>query len=179
LTPSGSIDAGQDRAKVAVAGRIWVEGIHDAELLERIWGDDLRFEGIVVEPVHGVDDLPALVRRFRPARQRRLGILLDHLVGGSKEARIAAEVAGPHVLVTGHPYVDIWQAIRPDVIGIDAWPTVPKGEPWKEGVIRALGGRGESGEFWRSVLGRVTSYRDVETPLVTAVESMIDFVTAS
>jgi len=178
VTASGSIDIGPTEARVARASRIWVEGVHDAELIEKIWGDDLRIEGVVVEPVHGADDLPQMVRAFRPDRGRRLGILLDHLVGDSKEARIAADIAGPHVMVTGHPYVDIWEAIRPDVVGIDAWPAVPRGRPWKEGVVAALGARVEPGEFWRSVLGQVSTYRDVETPLITAVERLIDFVTA-
>jgi hypothetical protein len=177
ITASGSVGAGPSRARVAAASRIWVEGIHDAELLEQIWGDDLRAEGIVVEPLHGADDLVAHVRAFAPSPQRRLGILLDHLVAGSKETRIAAQVRHQQVLVTGHPYVDIWQAVRPGVIGLDAWPEIPPGQPWKEGIVAALHLRAEPGEFWQSVRSRVTSYRDVETPLITAVERLIDFVT--
>ena len=84
----------------------------------------------------------ALVREFAPGPGRRLGVLLDHLVPGSKETRIAEEVRrahGAHVTVLGHPYVDVWQAIRPQVLGIDAWPVVPKGQPWKQGVLAAAG----------------------------------------
>ena len=44
----------------------------------------------------------------------------DHLVAGSKEARIAAGVRHPEVLVVGTPFVDIWAAIRPKTAGIDA-----------------------------------------------------------
>lgn len=178
ITRSGSIDTGPARARVARAGRIWVEGIHDAELVEHIWGDDLRIEGIVVEPVHGIDNLEGQVRTFRPGSGRRLGVLLDHLVPGTKEAAIADRVAGAHVLVTGHPFVDIWQAIRPGVAGFDAWPSVPMGRPWKEGVIAALEIDTVPGVFWKTVLSRVSGYQDVETPLVTAMESLIDFVTA-
>ncbi|MDJ0663862.1 MAG: DUF3097 family protein [Acidimicrobiia bacterium] len=177
-TASGSIDTGPMRARTAGANRIWVEGIHDAELVERIWGDDLRIEGIVVEPLHGVDDLPAAVRSFAPSRNRRLGVLLDHLVPGSKESRIAAEIVDSNVLICGHPYVDIWQAVKPEPLGIAAWPDVPSGLPWKEGVITALGRVEDPGRFWQSVLSRVSSYRDVETPLVNSVEQLIDFVTA-
>jgi len=177
FTASGSVDTGPTRARVAAASRIWVEGIHDAELIERIWGDDLRVEGVVIEPMHGVDDLAQLVRRFGPGPQRRLGILLDHVIDGTKEARLAAQVKGPHVLVTGHPYVDVWQAIRPESIGIAAWPVVPIGTPWKEGVVSALGVDTTTGEFWGSALATVSSWRDVETPLVTAMERLIDFVT--
>ena len=43
-TASGSVAAPQQRAKVAKASRIYVEGKHDAELVEKIWGDDLRDE---------------------------------------------------------------------------------------------------------------------------------------
>lgn len=177
FTASGSIDTGPARALTAKASRIWVEGVHDAELIEKIWGDDLRLEGIVVEPLHGADDLPAAVRAFAPATNRRLGVLLDHLVPGSKESRLAAQVVDPDVLICGHPYVDIWQAVKPAVLGIESWPDVPPGRPWKEGVIAAFGRESEPGRFWQGVLGRVSTYRDVETPLINSVEQLIDFVT--
>ena len=177
LTASGSVDTGPVAARTAQASRIWVEGVHDAELIERIWGDDLRIEGIVVEPLHGADDLAAAVTGFGPSPRGRLGVLLDHLVAGSKESRIADSISDPNVLILGHPYVDIWQAVKPGVLGIDSWPTVPRGEPWKEGVIAALGRSDDPSGFWQAVLGRVSSYRDVETPLVNAVEQLIDFVT--
>lgn len=45
----------------------------------------------------------------------------------------------PYVLVTGHPYIDIWQAVRPAAVGIAAWPRVPPGLPWKAGVCATLG----------------------------------------
>ncbi|MCL1599284.1 MAG: DUF3097 domain-containing protein [Actinomycetia bacterium] len=177
ITASGSIDAGPHPARVAVGSRIWVEGIHDAELVEKIWGDDLRVEGIVVEPLHGADDLAGAVDEFRPGPDRRLGVLLDHLVDGSKETRIAARVAHPDVLIRGHPYVDIWQAIKPSTIGIEVWPKVPRSMPWKEGIIARLGSDLDPGPFWGRVLDSVSSYRDLETPLVNAVEQLIDFVT--
>lgn len=175
-TASGSIDAGPLPAKVARASRIYVEGIHDAELVERIWGDDLRYEGVVVEQLEGADDLAERIARFGPRDGRRLGVLLDHLVDGSKESRIAAEIDDHNVLVLGHPYVDIWQAVKPSVLGFDRWPEVPKPEPWKEGVLRRLGVDAEPPQFWKQVLGRVTTWTDLETPLVTAVEQLIDFV---
>lgn len=177
FTASGSIEAERSRARVARASRIWVEGIHDAELLEKIWGDDLRGAAIVVEPLHGADDLASAVTQFRPGPDRRLGVLLDHLVEGSKETRIARSVLHTDVLILGHPYVDIWQAIKPGTFGIAEWPEVPLGQPWKEGVIRGLGLDIETGRFWRKVLESVSSYKDVETPLVNAVEQLIDFVT--
>lgn len=174
LTASGSIATVAPAARTARASRIWVEGKHDAELLEHVWGDDLRDLGIVVEPLHGVDDLAAAVREFGPGPGRRLGILVDHLVEGSKESRIAASVDHPQLLVTGHPFVDVWQGIRPRAVGIVAWPTVPRGVPWKEGMCRALGVPLDG--FWPKLRNKVTSYRDLEPELVGAVERLIDFV---
>ena len=65
-TASGSIAAPDQRAKVARASRIYVEGKHDAELVEKIWGDDLRDVAVAVEYLEGVDDLPAIVAEFEP-----------------------------------------------------------------------------------------------------------------
>ena len=70
-TASGSIAVTGHRAVVARGSRIWVEGLHDAELVEKVWGHDLRVEGVVVEPLHGADDLVALVREFAPGPGRR------------------------------------------------------------------------------------------------------------
>jgi hypothetical protein len=117
-TASGSAAAAPARARVARASRIYVEGLHDAALVEKVWGDDLRAEGIVVEHFGGIDDLVAEVRAFAPDPGRRLGVLVDHLLPGTKEWRIAADVTSPHVRVLGHPYVDVWQAVRPGVLGI-------------------------------------------------------------
>ena len=175
-TASGSVAVTDRRARVARASRILVEGVHDAELVERVWGDDLRVEGVVVERLDGIDVLPQLVARFDPGRGRRLGVLVDHLVDGSKEARLAAAVEGPDVLVTGTPFVDVWQAVRPGVVGIPSWPEVPRGEDWKSGVCRRLG-IGDPPALWRRILSSVSSYADLEPALVGAVERLIDFVT--
>ena len=175
-TNSGSVAVDGVRARVARASRIWVEGVHDAALVERIWGDDLRIEGVVVEPLGGIDDLAAAVAEFEPGPTRRLGVLVDHLVAGTKESRIVAGVSSPYVLVTGHPYIDVWQAVKPARIGIARWPTIAPGRPWKEGACAALG-IAEPADMWRHILSRVDSYRDVETPLITAMERLIDFVT--
>jgi hypothetical protein len=175
---SGSTYVAGARARVAREGRIYVEGKHDAELVEKVWGHDLRIEGVVVEPLHGVDDLPAIVRDFQPGAGRRLGVLVDHLVRGSKESRIAEQVTGEHALVVGHPFVDIWQAVKPAVVGIRAWPTVPKGQPWKEGVCRALGWEDDTGYVWaQRILARVRTWTDLEPQLIGRVEELIDFVT--
>jgi hypothetical protein len=158
---------------------VYVEGRQDAELVERVWGDDLRAEGVVVEHLGGIDDLAAVVRDFRPGPDRRLGVLVDHLVAGSKESRIAASVTSPHVLVVGHPYVDVWQAVKPASLGIARWPDVPRGQPWKKGVCRALGWAPDTAAAWRRILAAVDSYADLEPSLLGRVEEVIDFVTAT
>jgi hypothetical protein len=176
-TASGSVAAPKEErgAKVARGSRLLVEGVHDASLVERVWGDDLRDAGLVVEPLHGIDDLVTVVETFRPDADNRLGILVDHLVPGSKETRIVDRVRSPYVLVAGIPYVDIWQAVKPAAVGIAAWPHVSKGRPWKQGVCEALG-VGDEREMWRRVLAGCRSWTDLETPLVHAVESLLDFV---
>ncbi|WP_030984471.1 DUF3097 domain-containing protein [Streptomyces sp. NRRL S-1813] len=176
-TASGSLAVPGARARVARAGRIYVEGRHDAELVERVWGDDLRIEGVVVEYLEGIDDLPAIVRGFSPGPDARLGVLVDHLVPGSKESRIAAEVTGDHALVVGHPYIDVWEAVKPSSVGIASWPSVPHGQDWKTGVCRALGWPENTGAAWQRILSCVRSYKDLEPALLGRVEELIDFVT--
>ncbi|MEU1520628.1 DUF3097 domain-containing protein [Nocardia rhamnosiphila] len=172
---SGSTRVEGLRAKVAAPSRIWVEGVHDAALVERVWGHDLRVEGVVVEHLEGLDNLGARLTDFGPGPGRRVGVLVDHLVTGSKETRLTTGL-GEHVLVTGHPYVDVWQAVKPAVLGIPEWPRVPRGEDWKTGVCRRLGW-GTPQEGWRRVYSAVNSFRDLEAPLLGAVERLIDFVT--
>lgn len=185
-TASGSVRVQNARATTARASRIWVEGVHDAELVEKVWGEDLRHEGIVVEPLHGVDDLAGAIAAFAPSPRSRLGILVDHLVPGSKEERIAAEAmrtpgAAGNVLILGHPYVDVWQVIKPQVIGVEAWPVVPKGQDWKTGVLRALGWpartKEDVGLGWKRLLSHVRTYADLEPSLLGRVEELIDFLT--
>ncbi len=180
-TASGSLAVAHAPARVARASRIWVEGIHDAALVERIWGDDLRIEGVVVEPLHGIDDLMARLHDFGPEPGRRVGVLVDHLVSGSKESRIVGELRRAswreYVHITGHPYVDVWQAVKPAALGIEAWPVVPRNIPWKDGICRALG-VSDPPLMWRKLLAAVNDYTDVEPPLLRAVEELIDFVTA-
>jgi hypothetical protein len=177
-TASGSVAPPVSRAKVAKASRIYVEGKHDAELVEKIWGDDLRDVGVVVEFLGGIDDLPAIVAEFAPDAGRRLGVLVDHLVDGSKESRIAAQVSSPAVLIVGHPYIDVWAAVKPSVLGIACWPDVPRGTPWKEGVLAAIGWPPDTAAGWRRILAGVRTYADLEPAFLGRVEELIDFVTA-
>ncbi len=186
-TASGSFAVADQKARVALPSRIFVEGRHDAELVEKVWGADLRVEGIVVEYLEGVDDLVGIVGEFAPGPGRRIGVLVDHLVAGSKESRIADAVArgpfGAHVLVVGHPFVDVWQAVKPARVGLAAWPDVPRSIEWKHGMCEALGWPHEEqadiARAWQRILGQVRTYADLEPVVLGRVEQLIDFVTAS
>ena len=185
-TASGSFAVADQRARVAAPSRIFVEGRHDAELVEKVWGADLRVEGVVVEYLEGVDELDAIVREFAPGPGRRIGVLVDHLVAGSKESRIADAVArspfAPHVLVVGHPFVDVWQAIKPARLGLEVWPEIPRSVEWKHGICAALGwphdDQADIARAWQRILGRVRTYTDLEPLVLGLVEQLIDFVTA-
>ncbi len=184
-TASGSVAVPDARARVARASRIYVEGRHDAELIAQVWGDDLKIEGVVVEQLGGVDDLVNIVAEFAPSPRRRLGVLVDHLVTGSKEARIADAVrrspGGNDTLVVGHPYVDIWQAVKPQRLGLAAWPEVPRQVEWKHGACQALGlphaDQADIARAWRHIRSRVRDWNDLEPALISRVEELIDFVT--
>lgn len=183
---SGSVKVANQRARVARGSRIWVEGKHDAELVEKVWGDDLRYEGVVVEMLEGVDNLEAALEEFEPEPGRRVGVLVDHLVPNSKESRIADAVisrfGSANVLILGHPYVDVWQAVKPARVGLQSWPTIERGTEWKLGILRELGWpHGEQADIaqgWKRILGTVRTYADLEPSLLGRVEELIDFVTA-
>ncbi|MEZ3156224.1 DUF3097 domain-containing protein [Microbacterium sp. BWR-S6Y] len=184
-TASGSFAAEDQRARTARASRIFVEGKHDAELVEKVWGADLRAEGVVVEFLEGVDLLEEKLDAEPPTAERRYGVLVDHLVPNSKESRIAEKIArgrhGAHVRIVGHPFVDVWQCVTPRALGIAAWPEVPRGIEWKVGVCRALGWPAEeqadTARAWQHILSKVTTFRDLEPALLGRVEELIDFVT--
>ncbi|GAA4802023.1 DUF3097 domain-containing protein [Nocardioides caeni] len=184
-TASGSVAVHDAKARVARASRIFVEGRHDAELVEKVWGDDLRIEGVVVEYLGGVDDLADHLVSFKPGPERKVGVLVDHLVRGSKESRIADAIArspqGQHVRIVGHPFVDVWQAVKPDRIGLREWPTIPRSIEWKKGVCQHLGwphrDQADIARAWQQILSRVSSFADLEPELLGRVEELIDFVT--
>jgi hypothetical protein len=185
-TASGSLAVDHAPARIARGSRIFVEGRHDAELVEKVWGADLRVEGVVVEYLEGVDNLADTFAEFGPGPARRVGVLVDHLVAGSKESRIADAVArGPHgesVLVVGHPYVDVWQAVKPGRLGLAAWPEIPRSVEWKHGICAELGwpheDQADIARAWQRILGRVRNYADLEAAFLGRVEHLIDFVTA-
>ena len=180
-TASGSFHVSA-RARTARESRIWVEGKHDAELVAKIWGADLALEGVVVEELRGVDRLEECLAEFSPSPTRRAGVLVDHLVRGSQEQRIAERFSAvPGVLILGHPYVDVWQAVRPAVLGLREWPEVPRGEDIKVGTLKRLGwphaDAEDVGLGWARILEKVTTYKDLEPSLLGRMEELIDFVT--
>ena len=152
-----------------------------------MWGDDLRAEGVVVEYLQGIDLLEAALDDEPPSAERRYGVLVDHLVPGSKESRIAAAIArgrhGAHVRIVGHPWIDVWQCVTPRALGIARWPEVPAGHRVQgRGVPRArLAARDQAdiARAWQRILGAVSTYRDLEPALLGRVEELIDFVTAT
>ena len=185
-TASGSRAVEGAAARVASGSRIFVEGRHDAELVEKVWGDDLRIEGVVVEMLDGVDDLAAVICDFQPAPGRRLGVLVDHLVPGTKETKLVQEARAlrryaPYVTILGHPYVDVWQSVRPERLGLERWPVIARGQSWKHGIVAELGWPHETqtdiAHAWKRILATVRTYADLEPTLLASVEELIDFVT--
>ena len=185
-TASGSRAVTGVRARVAAGSRIFVEGKHDAELVEKVWGDDLRIEAVVVEMLDGVDDLAAVIGDFQPGPGRPLGVLVDHLVPGTKENKLVAQARAlrryaQYVTILGHPYVDVWQSVRPERLGLQSWPVIPRGQSWKHGIVAALGWPHESqtdiANAWARILATVRTYADLEPALLASVEELIDFVT--
>ena len=58
---------------------------------------------------------------------------------------------------------------------------VPKGIDWKTGTCQQLGwphrNQADIARAWKHVLGRVTSFADLEPALLGRVEELIDFTT--
>ena len=184
LTNSGSIAPEKRVARVARQSRIWVEGRHDAELIQHVWGEDLADVGVAVQLLEGVDHLEEILEVFGPTKTVRAGVLVDHLVPGSKESRIAEAVSirwEDAVLVVGHPFVDIWQAVKPQRLGLQAWPDVPRGTDVKHGTLEYLGwphaNQTDIAQGWKRILATVRNYKDLEPALLGRVEELIDFVT--
>lgn len=186
-TASGSRAVAAAPARVARGSRIFVEGRHDAELVEKVWGDDLRVEGVVIEFVGGIDDLSGIIADFAPTAERRLGVLVDHLVPGTKESRIveSARALKPwseHVCIVGHPFVDVWQSVKPGRVGLRRWPVIARGTSWKHGVLEHLGlphrDQADVARGWQAILATVRTYEDLEPSFLGRVEELIDFVTA-
>lgn len=183
-TASGSLRV-ERTAATMLPSRMWVEGRHDWQLIDKVWGEDLRHEGIAVEELAGADHLEQMLAVFKPGPGRKAAVLVDHLLPGTKESRLVdaalSRNGGEHVLVLGHPYVDVWQAIKPERVGLSEWPHIPKGIDIKAGSLAALGLAHDTvediGIGWSTILSRVRDWRDLEPALLGRVEELIDFLT--
>ena len=175
---SGSTYVTGARARVARAGRIYVEGKHDAELVEKVWGHDLRVEGVVVEPLHGVDDLPAIVRGV-PARPgttaRRAGRPPGDGLQGVADRRADHRRARPRRRPPVHRHLAGGEAVGRRHHGVAGrCRRASRGRKASAGA--GLGGR------HRLRLGAADprprdSFTDLEPALLGRVEELIDFVT--
>src|SRR5699024_12460494 len=85
-----------------------------------------------------------------------------------------------NVAVLGHPYVDVWQAVKPARVGLKEWPHVPKGTDNKVGSLKALGwphaDRADIGLGWKRILSTVRAYADVEPTLSGRLGELIGFL---
>ena len=80
--------------------------------------------------------------------------------------------------MVGHPFIDIWQAVKPSVVGIKAWPTVPRARTGRTASAAGWAGRTTPATSWaQRILARVQSFTDLEPALLGRVEELIDFVT--
>ena len=171
-TASGSRAVDGARARVARGSRIFVEGRHDAELVEKVWGDDLRVEGVVVEMLDGVDDLAGAIRDFAPGPGRRMGVLVDHLVPGTKESRLVDEARARSAATRRTSWSSATRTSTcgrrcgPSGSASRRWPVIPRGTSVEARHLAELGWphrtQADIALAWRRILGTVRSYADLE-----------------
>jgi hypothetical protein len=96
-----------------------------------------------------------------PRRDRRYGVLVDHLVPGSKETRIVEQIMrgphGAHLRIVGHPYIDVWQCVTPTAMGIRAWPgsrAARNGRPGSAAPRLAGRSQADIAHAWKRILSR-------------------------
>ena len=94
-------------------------------------------------------------------------MLVDHLVPGSKESRIAASVTGADVLVVGHPYIDVWEAVKPSSVGIPGVAAGAARAGLEDGRLPGPGLDGpEHGRRMAAHSGVGALYKDLEPELL-------------
>ena len=85
------------------------------------------------------------------------------------------------MLIVGHPFIDIWAAVKPERLGKKAWPQVPRNVEWKHGVCQSFGwphrDQADIARAWKHILGGVRGFQDLDPALLGRVEELIDFVT--
>jgi hypothetical protein len=71
--------------------------------------------------------------------------------------------------------------VKPQRLGLEAWPTVPRHVEWKHGACEALdlrhANQADIARAWRRIRSRVRDWNDLEPALISRVEELIDFVT--
>ena len=128
------------------------------------------------------------VRVTRMLRASGLLVTLDYLGEETGDAQRAAATAAQYVHLLGKLGAEgltedgaVEVSVKPTALGLPAWPDVPRGESWKEGVLRRIGWAhatpADVALAWRRILRSVTSYADLEPELLGRVEELIDFVT--
>ena len=70
----------------------------------------------------------------------------------------------------------------PERVGLKRWPDIPRDVEWKAGICEVLrlphAEQADIARAWQAILATVRSWSDLERPLLTCVEQLIDFVTA-
>ena len=97
------------------------------------WSAAAAGAAAVLDLPTGASGLESMMRdpMLRPEGLR----VMSDIEGDETRIAQAVEEEWPgDVLVVGHPYVDVWQAIRPATAGIDAWPVVGPGQPWRDRI---------------------------------------------
>jgi hypothetical protein len=135
--------------------RLLIAGVEGAQLIEGMWGDELRAEGVSVQHFDPWQSVTDAIETWRPGPGRRLGVLTG--------ARDPLDITMTHVLVIAIPFPEIWLAVKPKVLGMTGWPNDPAATP--EPVRQRL-------------VGSVRGYGDLDPALVGAVEALVDFMTA-
>ena len=71
--------------------------------------------------------------------------------------------------------------MKPERVGLKAWPDVPRDLDWKHGICVALGRpantQADIAAMWQAILRRVRDWNDLDPALPREVERLIDFVT--
>ena len=140
-----------------------------------------------MEYLDGVDDLAEHLRDFRPGPERRVGVLVDHLVPGlqgepDRRSRCAKSPVGKHVLIVGHPFIDIWaggeaRAARHRRRGRRSRAASSGRRASASSSAGRTATRPTSPAPGSTSSAAVRSYADLEPALLGRVEELIDFVT--
>ena len=174
-TASGSVAVPGARARTARASRIVVEGMHDAELLERVWGDDLRIVGVVVERLDGLAHIEAFLTDFQPGPSRQSACWSTISSPAVKRSGLPGAGRVPTCCSPAPRTSTCGQQFGRGCWGSNAGPRFRRVSRSRK-ACAALG-YDEPRDLWNDLSRSVKSYKDLEVSVVGAVERLIDFVT--